>query len=131
MSAAIVAAVKTRLDETDLFGGAHDSRPLVAKYPYVVLYADGGIRSSDREADRRVQKTQGFQTVVVGISGDQVRRALDRVVDAIEDWTPTVEGWSCDTVDHEGTQPVRPDETLPDRVLYIATDQWSIVADPA
>ena len=101
------------------------------KYPYVVVYFDSGMRSSDRVSDARVSREHGWQTTVVGVNADQVVAALDRVTAALEDWRPTVTGRSCQKVTHDGSQPTRHDETLPDRTLFIATDQWLVTSDPA
>ena len=99
-------------------------------YPYTVAYFDGAPRSSDRESDDRVQEEQGFQTVTVGKSIAQVRMSRKRLVDALTDWRPEVTGRSCSKVEHDGSQPTRPDPAMPDRTLYIATDQWRVVSDP-
>lgn len=131
MSAVIVAAVVARLQAQGLAGGAHDTIPTSPAYPYVLVYADGGIRSSDREADVRVQKAQGWQTTTVGRTATQTRAALGRVVDALEGWTPTPAGWSCTVVDHDDTQPILADQSLPSDVVFYAVDQWSTIADPA
>jgi hypothetical protein len=104
--------------------------PATTVPPYVVVYFDAGVRSSDREADARVTRDHGWQTVTVGASASQTRAALDRVTAALEDWRPAVTGVTFSKVDHEGTQPTRRDPDMPDRVLYIATDQWRAVSDP-
>jgi hypothetical protein len=132
VSAAHVAAVVARIAGSGAQAlNVYDSKPTSPAYPYVVVYADGGIKSSDREADERVTHTQGWQTTTVGTSVAQCRAALDRVHARLENWTPAVTGWTCSKVEHDSTQPIRPDESLPDRVVYYATDQWSTVADPA
>lgn len=128
MSAEVVGAVVSRIKSQML--RCYDAEPTSATYPYVVVYADGGIRSSDREADVRVQVDLGWQTTVVGESSAQCRAALDRVTAALEDWRPVVPGRTFHKVDHEGSQPVRRDADLPDRSLFIATDQWRVVSDP-
>lgn len=130
MSAAQVAAIVARLAAQNLKGGAHDSVPSSPSYPYVVVYADGGVKSSDREADVRVRKELTWQTTVVGTSAAQCRAALDRVTAALEDYRLTVTGYTASKVEHESSQPVRPDESLPDRTVFIGTDQWSSVFDP-
>lgn len=131
MSAAHVAAVVARIAGSGAQALAvHDSRPTSPTYPYVIVYADGGVKSSDREADERITLTQGWQTTVVGESARQCRGALDRVTARLENWRPTVTGWTCSKVDHDTTQPVEADESMPDRVVFYATDQWSFVADP-
>jgi hypothetical protein len=129
VSADEVAMIKARVAAGPL--NAHDSQPTAPTYPYVVLYADGGIRTSDREADVRVQRNLTWQTTVVGTSAAQCRAALDRLNDQLEDWRPTpVNGRVFSKVEHTGSQPVRKDDDLPDRVLFIATDQWRMVSDP-
>lgn len=132
MSAPIVAAIIARIAGTGSTALAvHDSRPTSPTYPYVIVYADGGVKSSDREADERIRHTQGWQTTTVGVSAAQCRAALDRLNARLENWVPVVTGWTCSKVEHEAPQPVRPDESLPDRTVFYATDQWSTVADPA
>lgn len=108
----------------------YDSKPTNPTYPYVIVYADGGVKSSDREADERVTHTQSAQTTVVGSSAAQCRAALDRVHARLENKRPTVAGYTCSKVEHPTSQPIQPDESLPDRVVFYATDQWSFVADP-
>lgn len=128
MSASTVAAIIDRIKAQTL--RCYDAKPSSPTYPYVVVYAGGGVRSSDREADIRVQQDIGWQTTVVGDSAAQCRAALDRVTAALEDWRPVVPGRSFHKVEHSTSQPVRRDEDLPDRTLFIATDQWRVVSDP-
>ena len=110
---------------------AYDSRPTTSTYPYVVLYADGGVLASDREADERVSRTLTFQTTTVGGSAAQCRAALDRLMGQLENWRPSPAGGrTFSKVDHTGSQPVKVDEELADRVLFYATDQWRLVSDP-
>lgn len=128
MSASTVAAIVARIKTTGL--RCYDAAPSSSTYPYVVVYADSAPRSSDREADVRVQADLGWQTTVVGETPAQCRAALDRVVDTLTDWRPVVAGRVFHKVEHLSSQPVRPDDDLPDRSLFIATDQWRVVSDP-
>lgn len=129
MSADLASAIIERLTAAPL--KAFDSPPpTTEKYPYVVVYFDSGVRSSDREVDVRRTRDHGWQTTVVGSSAGQVRAAVERVANALEDWRPVVDGVSFSKVDHDGSQPTRPDPAMPDRTLYIATDQWRAVSDP-
>lgn len=127
-SAAIIARAK---GDSSAPLTTYESVPASPTYPYVAVYFDGGIASSDRECDDRVQKTIGFSTVTVGVSVSQSRDARDRLTGRLENWTPAVAGRQITKVSHEGTQPVREDKSLPDRVVFIATDQWQVVSDPA
>ena len=129
MSADLPAAVLERLTGANV--KAFDSPPpTTEKYPYVVVYFDSGTRTSDRESDQRVRREHGWQTTAVGNNAAQVRAVLERVTGALEDWRPEIDGRSCSKVDHAGSQPTRPDPAMPDRTLYIATDQWRVVSDP-
>jgi hypothetical protein len=130
VSATLRAAVLERLNGANV--KAFDSPPPDAiAYPYVVVYFDSGIRSSDRVADVRVHRAHSWQTTTVGVNAGQVAAALDRVTGALEDWTPDVDGLTCSKVDHDGSQPTRPDPELADRTLFIATDQWRAESEPA
>ena len=84
MSASTVAAIVARIKTTGL--RCYDAAPSSSTYPYVVVYADAAPRSSDREADVRVQADLGWQTTVVGETSGQCRAALDRTG---EDTAPT------------------------------------------
>lgn len=132
MSADHIAAVVARIQgDAGAPLNVYDSRPADPTYPYVVVYAGAGVASSDRECDERVRRTINFQTTTVGRTATQARAALDRAAARLEDWRPTVTGWTCSKVEHDGSQPIQPDDSLPDRVVFYATDQWSFVADPA
>ena len=129
MSADLAAAILERLTAAPL--KAFDTPPPTSTAtPYVVVYFDSGVRSSDREADMRVTREHGWQTVTVGSSASQTRAAIERLTAALEDWSPSVDGVTFSKVEHEGTQPTRRDPDMPDRVLFIATDQWRAVSDP-
>ena len=127
-----VAAIVSRIEGDESAPlTVFDADPDGTEYPHVVVYADAGIGSSDREAEIRVRRTISWQTTVVAESPEGCRQALDRMTSRLEDWIPAVAGRSCSVVDHESSQPVRKNPDLPDRELYIATDQWSFVSDPA
>lgn len=132
MSSAHVAAIMERL-AGDASAPLHvyDSRPTSPTYPYVIVYANGGVKSSDREADERITHTQDWSTTTVGVSAAQCRAALDRVIERLENWRPEIAGWTVSKVEHGISRDIKPDEELADRTVYYATDQWSFVADPA
>ena len=129
MSAAEVAAIKARI----VSGGvaAHDAQPSSPTYPYAIIYADSGVGTADRESGAMSVRSIGWQTTTVGVSAAQCRAAADRVTASLEGWRPTVAGRSLSRVAHEASQPVRADEDLPDRTLFIATDQWRVVSEPS
>ena len=131
MSADLPTAVIDKASAAGL--QVRDTIPVPSKetvtYPYVVVFFDSGVRTSDREGDIRVRREHGWYTTTVGTSTSQVRAALERLTGAWEDWAPTVDGRSCSKIEHDSII-VRPDTSLADRTLFIATDQWRAVSDP-
>lgn len=105
--------------------------PTTTKTPYVIAYFDGAPRGSEREADALERRDHNFQTVVVGTSIEQVDAARERLADVLEGKRPTVAGRVSSRILRTGSQLTRPDPELADRTLYIATDQWRAVSDPA
>lgn len=127
MSAALVDAVVARIKAgADGLGvTAYDGQPSSPTYPYCIVYASAGIGSSDVEGAALSRRDLDWQTVVVGKSAAQARAAVDRVAAALEAWRPVA---GASRVVHEGSQPVRVDESMADRSLFIATDQWRVVS---
>lgn len=109
---------------------ATDTPPSSPTYPYTVIYFDGAPRTAEREADVHVTQTHGFYSVTVGVSAVQARESRKRLVERFTDWSPLVDGRTVSKVVHDGTQPTRSDASLPDRTLFIATDQWRAVSTP-
>lgn len=122
------AEVIARLEAQGL--RVYDADPTSPQYPYVVVWASLPRRSSNRAADVRVQETLWWQTTTVGLTAEQCRAAGMRVIDALSDWTPEVEGRVSHKVEHLDSQPVATDKSLPDRVLLYATDQWRVRSSP-
>lgn len=108
----------------------YDADPASPRYPYVVVWASNPRRSSNRAADVRVQDTLWWQTTTVGETAGQCRAAGLRVIDALSDWTPEVEGRVCHKVEHLDAQPIAKDASLPDRVVFYGTDQWRHWSSP-
>jgi hypothetical protein len=129
VSASLTAAVLEQIAATGVkvYG---TPPPLATAYPYAVVYFDGGPHSSDREADWRIRRTHAWYTVTVGGTVSQTQAARERVVECMNDWFPTVDNRTVSKVEHDNTQPVRQDPALPDRLVFIATDQWQAVSDP-
>lgn len=128
MTASTLAAVLARIESgTDGLGvRAHDAEPDVPTYPYAVVHMDGGVGVSERESGDLSMRDIGWQTTVVGVTAAQCRAALDRVTAALEGWRVDPADLSCPPVQHPSSQPVRLDTEVPDRSLFIATDQWRV-----
>lgn len=124
----MVAAIADRLRSTGV--RFHDARPSTPDYPYVVASFDSGPRRSTRAADVRVESVLSWQTTVVGESAAQCRAAVDRIVDALTDWTPVVDGRVCHKVRHETSRPMARDDDLPNITVLYVIDQWSVKSEP-
>jgi hypothetical protein len=102
---------------------APEALPATA-FPYVVLYPDAAPGDATRLVADVDAATLAAQTTCVGLTAEQVNWARERLTAALEGWRPTVAGRSHNAVEHSSSQPTRPDFDLPDRVLFIGTDQW-------
>jgi hypothetical protein len=128
VTAALVAAILARIKagKSGLGVTAYDAHPDAPTYPYCVVFLGAGVGRSERESGVLSVRDVAWDTVTVGISAGQCRAAVDRVVAALEGWRPIPDDPSCPRVQHPTSQPVRPDETVSDRTLFIATDQWRV-----
>lgn len=123
-------AILARLTAAGLRALETEPTGTTTAYPYVVAYFATPLLTADRVADVRAQMVLDWQTVAVGARADQCRQALDRLNAALGDWRPVITGRRFHKVTHEGSQPTRRDPSMPDRNLYIATDQWRVLSDP-
>lgn len=128
MSTDAVPVVMDRIEGRGL--RVFDGSPSSPTYPYVVVWASSPRRTSNRAADVRVQDSLWWQTTTVGLTAEQCRLAAARVVDALSDWTPTIEGVVSHKVDHLDSQPAARDDSLPDREVFYVTDQWRLRSSP-
>ena len=126
MRADHLAAVKARLSVSRV--NVYLSTPTAPTYPYVVLYPDSMPRESDRLADGFEAVEGILYTVVVGVTEEQCGACLDRVSTALTGWRPTLAGRLASKIRNVGSQPVRKDDSLPDKSLFIATDQWRVAS---
>lgn len=124
------AALVARLTEVNARPLAHDDTSTA--YPYTVVHIGGPWVTSQSQADDRTQDAYYFQTTVVGVSQEQCDALLERVLAAFRRWRPVMADRVTWKVDKLGDgQPSRRDDDLPDRVLWIATDQWRFTHVPA
>ena len=122
MSADLFAAVDARLSSsTRLRVGPSDA------YPYILTFPSSTLTEFDLAASRSSLDVS-WQTTVVGVGREQTIAARDRVAEALRRWRPEVPGWSCHLVEHYDSQPARRDDDVPDRQVWVATDQWHFVA---
>lgn len=117
--------------------GVFDSTvPGIPPARYVVLYCDTGRLTADcadgvsRELDFRLQVTS------VAVLNDSVLQAApmarwiaELVRTSLTDWRPAVDGLVIGPLVHLNSRQPTPDETVADRHLVFAIDQFSTIAD--
>lgn len=117
-----VAAFESHLAATNLAVGVG-----LTTYPHIAVWPYAQIADNDLAASRHMLNVV-IQTTTVAVSRSQSLAARDRVLDLLRRHRPVVAGWSCGLVEHYVSQPVRKDDSLPDREVWIAVDQWRYVA---
>lgn len=102
----------------------------VGGYPYVVVYADAGRRSSERLTASRHRADFYVQTTCVALGEEQLTAMRTRVVDRLSAGRLVVDGRVMGWPEHT-SRPMSRDEELPDRVLFYGVDTWSFSSTDA
>lgn len=126
MTTAVLARLTASLPgDVAIYDG---SVPGIPAARYVCVYGAIGMRSPD--AIDGVSRAQAFdvQVTSVAVNGAQCRWLAEHVRDAITDWIPTVDGMVTPMFRHEVSRRPTADESVADRHLMFAVDQFSISA---
>lgn len=100
-------------------------------FPYVLVAVDGGRRSSQRYTVAPHHADYTVSTVAIGLSVRQVSDARARVVNSLALARPDVDGRVVSRVEHAASLPPMRDSDVPDRVIYVASDNWTFWSDAA
>ena len=95
---------------------------------YAVFYASPGERRHEdlgHTSDRHVHR---WQVTSVGATREQAEWVAVRCRDALVDARPNAPGWVCSLIEHESSGPIRRDDDLPERALFLAVDTYSVTA---
>jgi hypothetical protein len=124
------AAVLARIREIPalsevVFDGDVEGRP----QRYVNVHSNRGIGRADRLAGlgRRTRKTYWVHSV--GASKAQADAVAERVIAKLSDWKPDVEGFACERLRHESSQPTQKDVTDKPPIYY-AVDVFDLYTEP-
>ena len=102
------------------------------RFPYTVVAVDGGRRSTERYAVAPHRSDYTIRTVVVGLSVAQVQAARDRVVAALAlRYPPSVAGRVVGRIEHVASLPPTRDLDVPDRSVFVASDNWTFTSTAA
>jgi hypothetical protein len=102
--------------------------PGVPTARYVCVYGATGTRTADAidGASRSVQYDLQIQSVAV--NGAQCRWLATQVRDALTDWVPAVDGQVSWGFQHQLSRRPVADESVADRHLMYAVDQFVLIA---
>lgn len=112
------------LSET-VFDGEVEGRP----QRYVLVHSNRGIARPDRLAGYSLRRRKTYWVHSVGASKSQADAVAERVIAQLLDWIPGVDGWACERISHEASEPVQKDDSrVP--VLYYGVDQFDFYTTP-
>lgn len=130
MTAVLVSAVLDLL-RSDGMLTVHDGKPPDGgRPPYVVVYADPGLRSRGRIVAVSNEALMRFWTHSVAGSPAAARAVAGHVHSLLLDARLVVAGWNPSPIDHENTAPARTDPDFGLDVVDVI-DTWRLYATPA
>lgn len=96
---------------------------------YVVVWANSGLRSSDRYTGAQGNVTTSYTVHSVGLDAAGAAYVNERVMQQLIDFRPVVVGRMCQRVKHEVSRPIQVDRdaTPP---LYYVVDQFDVLSFP-
>lgn len=112
--------------------GTDGSRLSVANAPsrYVVVHSNRGVVRPDRFTGPARRRRKTYWVHSVGLSKKQSEAVAERVLARVLNQRLLVDGWVCDPVMHEASEPVQTDDSVkPAR--YFGVDQFDLYTSPA
>jgi hypothetical protein len=104
-------------------------QPVRAPQRYVLVHSNRGIARPDRLAGFSLRMRKTYWVHSVGASQAQADAVAERVIAKLLDWTPAVDGFSCERITHEASQPVQRDDAVRPP-LYYGVDQFDFFTTP-
>jgi hypothetical protein len=112
--------------------GADGSRITVESAParYVLVHSNRGVIRPDRFTGPARRRRKTFWVHSVGLSKKQAEAVAERVLARVLNQRIVADGWVCDPITHEASQPIDLDKSVkPAR--YFGVDQFDLYASPA
>lgn len=96
--------------------------------PYVVVYVDTGLRTSERAtSDQPTRADSRIITHAVGEDATQARYFAGRVIDQLLGWKPTITGWRPEAISHKRSLPVETDKATSPPTQYL-TNAFGLIS---
>lgn len=124
--AAILARIRqvTALSSA-VFDGEVDGRPQL----YVLVHSNRGIARPDRLAGPALRRRQTYWIHSVGSAKKQADAVAEKVIAQLVDWIPQVDGFTCERITHEASEPVQKDDSR-QPIVYFGVDQFDFYTTP-
>lgn len=123
-------AVLDRIREVSALADATFDGEVVGRpQRYVLVHSNRGIARPDRLAGPSIRRRKTYWVHSVAASKSQADAVAEKVLAQLVDWVPTVEGWQCERVSHEASEPVQKDDSR-SPVLYYGVDQFDFYTSP-
>lgn len=115
-------ATKARLQEDTILNGS-TFQGQVTNRPsrYVAFFLSGGQRTKGRFTGPSSVADYTLTTHSVGTTVEQAQLVEERVQSKLVDWTPTITGFVCRRLQHDGSQPIEIDTDVSPPLYYIAS----------
>lgn len=121
---AVIEMVGAAVLDVAVFDGAVPNTP---PDRYVVVYADNGTLDALAACGESDSATYRWQITAVAADRQTSAWLADKVR-ATVDARPTVDGWECGPVQHTYSMFPQRDETVQERPVVYAVDQYSLLA---
>lgn len=96
---------------------------------YVLIRSNRGLVRADRLTGQARRRRKTYWVHSVGLSEAQADAVAERVLARVLNQRLTVDGWRCEQITHEASQPVQKDDTTKP-ALYAGVDQFDFYTEP-
>lgn len=111
--------------QNSVFDGDVVGRPQM----YVLVHSNRGIARPDRLAGPALRRRQTYWIHSVGSVKWQADAVAEKVIGQLVDWIPDVDGFTCERVTHEASEPVQKDDSR-QPIVYFGVDQFDFYTTP-
>lgn len=96
---------------------------------YVVLHSNRGVARPDRFTGYSRRRRKTYWVHSVGLTKKQSEAVAEKVLARLLNRRLQVEGWTCDPISHEASQPVQDDQSSKP-TKFFGVDQFDLYTSP-